>query len=83
MSLPGSKRQRQKARRLLTISLTHPSGIFRVTGGRRAHEVVVSASGRDFVYRCDDDRCPGGPICSHILAVMLHMEPEKLSAPTK
>lgn len=82
LRLPGSPRTRNRARHDLTaeqIGVYVDEHEWRVTGGENPHRVTVL----DGVYSCDCDAAMQGQIeyCSHKLAVMLILEPDRLTFP--
>ncbi len=72
-SKPGNYRLRHRARQILKVQRIF-MGRYRVTGGEREHEVATWVYGQR--YRCD---CGSVNLCSHVIAVMMCLEPEKFS----
>ena len=78
-TLPGSHKQRNRARKLLNATLTSPAGQWLVNGGENDHIVMTDPNGESFDYACDcwhwnEKFSP----CCHIIRVMMTLEPERL-----
>ena len=76
IKLPGSRKIRHRASTILTATLTDPSGVWLVQGGELPHTVKTQPQQNTFDYDCD---CGHGiDFCSHEIAVMKMLEPDRL-----
>jgi hypothetical protein len=67
--LPGSHKQRNRARHLLKIEIVQ--GGYKVTGGREDH--FVSEIDADLTLACDCEVYKKTDICSHIIKVQMEL----------
>ena len=73
--LPSGHRQRSRARNILSAEQIAATQ-WRVSGGENLHLVSIYPSQTGYDYTCDCGFTE--KICSHKLAVMLQLEPDKM-----